>query len=102
MSRNWGSRSVYRLDSMSKDACQRLLFEINKLVQKGEIWLIQEEVSQPSGEFVSEDIQKIIDDKMHVEISVFYGNNCVIGVKIMARQHFKVHGNAGTWVGLGI
>jgi hypothetical protein len=102
LSRNWGSRSVFRLDTLSKNECASLLTRTNELVKKGEMWIIQEDVSRIKATNISEDIQKLIDDGMYVKLSAFYGNNCVLGLKIMARKHFKVHGQIDTIVGLGI
>lgn len=102
LSRNWGSRSVFRLDSMSKRECANLLSKVSGLAKKGEVWLIQEDVSRCMGINISDDIKKILKEKMHMKISAFYGGDSVLGVKVMARKHFKVHGNTDTLVGLGV
>jgi hypothetical protein len=105
LTRNWGSREVYRLDTFSKNQCKSKLAEASQLAKNGEIWLIQKDVSR-SSDTVSDDIQGIITDmyvqKKHIKISVFYGINDSIGIKIMARKHYKVHGQTDTFVGIGI
>jgi len=96
--RNWGSKTVFRLNG---NDCEKLLNYANKLSQKGEIWLIQEDVSQNISDDVSQDIEGILKEKNHVKISGYYGSDRLFGVKVMARHHFKVHGQEDTLVGLG-
>ena len=97
--RNWGSKAVFRLNG---NDCGRLLYNANLLSKKGEIWLIQKDVSQDSYEVLSQDIEEILKSKNYVKISGYYGRERLFGVKIMARHHFKVHGQEDTLVGLGI
>ena len=97
--RNWGSKTVFRL---SGNDCENLLTYANRLSQKGEIWLIQEEVAQNTSDDFSEDIKEILEEKNHIKISGYYGSNRLFGAKVMARHHFKVHGQEDTLVGLGI
>lgn len=98
--RNWGSRTVFRL---SGNDCERLLMKANALAQKGEIWLIQEDVSQNISDiFYPQDIVNILSEGNHIKISGYYGIHKLFGIKVMARHHFKVHGQEDTLVGLGI
>lgn len=97
--RNWGSKTVFRL---SGNDCEKLLDHANRLSQKGEIWLIQEDVSQNVSNIFSQDIENILREKNHIKVSGYYGSDRLFGVKIMARHHFKVHGQEDTLVGLGI
>lgn len=98
--RNWGSRTVFRL---SGNDCERLLMKANALAQKGEIWLIQKDVSQNTSDiFYPQDIANILSEGNHVKISGYYGIHKLFGIKVMARHHFKVHGQEDTFVGLGI
>lgn len=96
--RNWGSKTVFRL---SGNDSAKLLNYANELSQKGEIWLIQQDVSQEVSEDLSQDIEEILNKKNHVKISGYYGDDRLLGAKIMARHHFKVHGQEDTLVGLG-
>lgn len=96
--RNWGSKSVFRLNG---NDCERLLNYADILSQKGEIWLIQEDVSQSTSDVISQDIENILREKYHIKISGYYSRERLFGVKIMARHHFKVHGQEDTLVGLG-
>ena len=97
---NWGSRTVFRLNG---NDCERLLMKANALAQKGEIWLIQEDVSQNISDiFYPQDIANILREGNHLKISGYYGIHKLFGIKVMARHHFKVHGQVDTLVGLGI
>jgi len=97
LSRNWGSRSVFRL---SGSDCSRLLLKAKRLSDKGEIWLIQEDLSHDNAASISKDIKSIIHKGYHIKLSAFHGMNRLLGIKIMARKHFKVHGQSSTYAGL--
>ena len=98
--RNWGSRSVYRLSS---NDCSKLLEMASFLSQKGEIWLIQKDVSNETNCILSDDITDLIyKKKLHIKLSAYYGSDGFMGAKIMGRQHFKVHGQQDSYVGLGV
>ena len=99
LSRNWGSRSVYRLSGSDRS---KLLTEANRLAKEGEIWLIQEDISRQSISNISNNIRQIIDKGFYVKLSAFYGIDRVLGIKVMARKHFKVHGQIDAYAGLGI
>lgn len=96
--RNWGSKTVHRL---SGSDCRERLEEACKLAAKGEIWLIQKDVSKEIPEALSPDLANIVAEKNTIKLSGFYGLQCMFGVKVMARHHFKVHGQKDTFVGLG-
>lgn len=97
--RNWGSKTVFRL---SGNDCEKLLSYTNILSQHGEVWLIQKEIDENISNAFSEDINEILKARNHVKISGYYGIDKLFGVKVMARHHFKVHGQEDTLVGLGI
>lgn len=100
ISRNWGSRSVYRL---SGNDCEMLLNMANELAKKGEIWLLQKEVSKELAPNASDEIVNLFEkQKMYLKLSSFYGKGELMGIKVMGRKHFKVHGQKDTYVGLGI
>lgn len=98
--RNWGSRSVYRL---SGNDCYKLLERASALSKKGEIWLIQKDVSTEVTGSISDDIDDLLyNKKLHIKLSAYYGSDEFMGAKIMGRRHFKVHGQEDTYVGLGV
>jgi hypothetical protein len=99
LSRNWGSRSVYRL---SGSDCRKLLSEASKLSKKREIWLIQEDVSRNEISNISTDIRDIMNDNFHIKLSAFHGITGMLSIKVMARKHFKVHGQNDTYIGIAI
>lgn len=99
--RNWGSKAVFRL---SGNDCSYLLTKAAKLAEEGEVWLIQEDCSSnfDCEEFPPDFHDLHTNKKMNVKLSSFYGIQTFFGIKIMARHHFKVHGQKDTYVGLGI
>ncbi len=97
--RNWGSRSVYRL---SGSDCKKLLDIAVEKAKHGEVWLIQEDCSKCITEDFSSDITDILSKRLNIKISSFYGRDILFGVKIMARNHFKVHGQNDTFTGIGV
>lgn len=102
VNKNWGSRTVYRL---SKNDCYKLLKEANECAKKGEIWIIQEDITDFSDSVncdYSDDINKILKNNFHIKISAFHTAKKILGYKIMYRKHFKVHGQKDTYVGVGI
>lgn len=105
LSRNWGGRGIFRLDTGAKNDCIEKLGQVRTLVEKGEIWLIQDDSSRFEASEASPDINQIVSTHKkspHIKISAFYGSECAIGVKVMARVHYKVHGQKDTYVGIGV
>lgn len=94
--KNWGSRAVFRLNGSD---CEKRLSEVNELSKKGEIWLLQEDVSKENMQEASDEIKAISE---YVKLSAFNGINGQLGIRIMVRQHFKVHGQSDTKVGIAI
>lgn len=97
--RNWGSRSVYRLSGYD---CKKLLDNAAEKSKQGEVWLIQEDCSKCTTDIISNDISDILSKKLNIKISSFYGRDTLFGIKIMARNHFKVHGQNDTFTGIGV
>lgn len=100
--RNWGSRSVYRL---SGNDCGILLRYAADRAKDGEIWIIQEDESKKTClETMSSDLAELTSgNKLNIKLSYFYGReNLPMGIKVMGRHHFKVHGQKDTFVGLGV
>lgn len=100
--KNWGSKSIYRLN---RNDCKSLLKRACELSTKGEIWLIQKDITTFSDKTsldYSDEINKIINDGNHIKLSAFYTPYNYLGCKVMYRKHFKVHGQRDTYTGLGI
>lgn len=100
--RNWGSRSVFRL---SGNDCNEKLESALEKVKEGEVWLLQKDESKiHDSNKISDDLKDLMfKKKLHVKLSCFYGQDDEpMGIKIMARRHFKVHGQTDTFVGLGV
>ena len=100
--KNWGSKSIYRLN---RSDCQILLNMARELSTKGEIWLIQKDITSLSDRTsldYSADLNNIIADGNHIKLSAFYTPFDYLGCKVMFRKHFKVHGQNDTYTGLGI
>ena len=97
--RNWGSRSVYRLSGYD---CKNLLENAAEKSKQGEVWLIQEDCSKCTTDNFSNDISDLLSKKLNIKISSFYGRDVLFGIKIMARNHFKVHGQKDTFTGIGV
>jgi len=94
--KNWGSRGVHRLDGSD---CEKRLNEANNLSKNGEVWLLQEDVSKEDINETSDEIRAIGE---HIKLSAFNGICGQLGIRIMARSHFKVHGQSDTKIGLAI
>ena len=103
LGRNWGSRSVWRLDG--SDA-KKLLRQAAEKAARGEVWLLQEDVSRDNPDRTSsQGIQYLMtgkNERKHIKISAFYGGVRLLGTKVMVRKHFKVHGQFDTAIGIGI
>jgi hypothetical protein len=97
---NWGSRGVLRL---SKGGHLEHLKEAGRLARnRGQVWLIQEDVSRRVPASLSDSLGRILETGDHVKLSAFYGPSVALGAKVMARRHFKVHGQGDTQLGLGV
>lgn len=100
LNNNWGSRTVFRLSGKN---CLKLLSDANERSKLGEVWLIQEDTSKDNLDNITDDLRDIIiKQKLHVKISAFHSCLETLGFKIMARKHFKVHGQADTYTGIAI
>jgi hypothetical protein len=95
---NWGSRSVFRLDGNDAEIHINRIIEDTKM---GRPWIIQPEYAQKERILV----QNRIDSEPKLrnftsKYSCFYGPNGFIGMRSMHRDHFKVHGQPSTALGL--
>lgn len=91
---NWGSKAVFRLCNDSEKACHERLKLAAKDFARGRPWIIQEE------SIVKEDVTYILHDshsrtnseRKHMNLRGFYGPCGLLGLMILHREHFKVHG----------
>lgn len=95
---NWGSKAVFRLCNYSEKACQEQLQNAAKDFTIGRPWIIQEEA------FVKEKVSYKLRDsrsdteEKHMNLRGFYGPSGLLGLMILYREHFKVHGQPDTVV----
>ena len=100
VSKNWGSRSVFRLDRRSAAI---YLKAAAADVKVGRCWLIQPELShKESVTFLHKETYIPTRAKWNAKHSCFYGPTSLIGIRTMHRKHFKVHGQEDTAVGIAI
>jgi hypothetical protein len=97
---NWGSRSVYRLND------NKAIPLMNRAIQdarRDRFWLIQPEISEKERViFLDRSSSEPAEKKMTIKYSCFYGPTTLIGVRTMHRNHYKVHGQKDTVVGLAV
>jgi hypothetical protein len=96
VSKNWGSKAVYRLSNESTKKCFERLAICLKNFDKGEIWLLQKEDFQNDKIEYSDKFGNIKTENFRAKFSSFYGPYDLIGLLAMHRQHNKVHGQKET------
>jgi hypothetical protein len=93
---NWGSKAVYRLSNESEKSCQeRLRNAANDFTQRRP-WIIQEEVSVRERIACRLRDSQVDNGEKHMNLRGFYGPSGLIGLMILYREHFKVHGQPDT------
>jgi hypothetical protein len=93
---NWGSRAVYRLSNLGSRACLEFLRQCLSGYERGQIWLLQKEEAQKDEiEYMTRD-GTVLTQRMRAKFSGFYGPEGCLGVLVMHRRHFKVHGQEET------
>ena len=98
-SKNWGSRAVYRLASMSHPACKELLGRITA-TDAGEQWMIQcVSAEKETLEYWKRDLTRASLD-VYSRVSCFYGPRGLMGIMGMHESFYKVHGGDETIVSL--
>lgn len=96
VSKNWGSKSVFRLSNYTGTECLILLKSCLENFAKGQIWLLQEEVKHEDNvSFINRD-NSISSDTFHSKFSAFYGPYSLIGILATHRKFYKVHGQYDT------
>ena len=97
---NWGSRAVFRLDGTNKNL-RALLSSTLNAIRRGKPWIVQPEEAQKavvSAVFRNGNV--LSDQEMTSKHSCFYGPGGLVGIRTMHREHFKVHGQPSTVIGL--
>lgn len=93
---NWGSRAVFRLCNDSEKSCQERLQNAANDFTKGRPWIIQEEsYLKEKVAYKPRDSRVDVNEK-HVNMRGFYGPLGLLGLMILYREHFKVHGQPDT------
>jgi hypothetical protein len=93
---NWGSRAVYRLSNLGSGACLAFLRQCLSEYERGEIWLLQrEECQEDEIEYLARD-GSVHTQRLRAKFSGYYGPDGCLGVLVMHRRHFKVHGQEET------
>jgi hypothetical protein len=93
---NWGSRAVYRLSNLGSGACLDFLRGCLRGYERGEIWLLQKEETQEDEiEYRTRD-SAVHTQCLRAKFSGYYGPEGCLGVLVMHRRHFKVHGQEET------
>ena len=71
--------------------------------KRGRFWLIQPEISQKECvTFFDNHTYGSTQAKWTAKYSCFYGATSLLGIRTMHRNHFKVHGQEDTAVGIAI
>jgi hypothetical protein len=93
---NWGSRAVYRLSNLGSGACLDFLRQCLSGYERGKIWLLQkEECQEDEIEYLDRD-GTVHTQRLRAKFSGYYGPDGCLGVLVMHRRHFKVHGQGET------
>lgn len=100
VTKNWGSRGVYRLSNESSISCETLLKRCLKASEQGNIWMLQKEISNKKEISYFDREEKKKCEKRNVKYSSFYGPMGLIGILGYYRNHFKVHGQNDTVLSL--
>lgn len=101
VSRNWGSRAVFHLGKLSREACHGYLLRALERFHTGERWIIQ--IAQPSESEVTYFSRsgRIIMTRAHSKHSTFFGPAGPLAVLMMAESFYKVHGSTDTITSVG-
>ena len=97
---NWGSKGVFYAGSLSKAKGKELLNMLKKDFNAKRYWIIQKGYSlKEEARFINRDN---IEDRsqVHSKFSGFYGPNGLMGILVMQRNFYKVHGNKDTIVSI--
>lgn len=102
VARNWGSRAVFHLGKLSREACERRLREVTSEWATGERWVVQKEQSSVEPvSFITRE-GEIETTSAHSKHSVYYGPGGAMAILIMFEGFFKVHGSTETIMTIGI
>jgi len=102
VSKNWGSRAVYRLSTFSKKSCHEFLNKCLEKFTSGEIWLLQKADAQDDiVNYYRRDYTEN-QEKLRLKLNCFYGPSAFIGILAMHRAFYKVHGKNDTVISYAV
>ncbi len=97
---NWGSKGVFYAGSLSKTEGEKLLNMIKKNFTAKKYWIIQKGYSlKENAGFIKRDNIEY-KAQVHSKFSGFYGPNGLMGILVMQRDFYKVHGNKDTIISI--
>ncbi|MFP4364482.1 MAG: hypothetical protein ACLFR1_11530 [Spirochaetia bacterium] len=93
---NWGSKGVYNAATLSKTKGKEIFDAISKDFASQRYWVLQKGYSlTEEAEFITRDDQKQ-SMQVHSKFSGFYGPSGLLGILVMQRPFYKVHGSIDT------
>lgn len=99
---NWGSRAVFTLDNMGREACLQRLRRAAEDGMRGKIWIVQpQEQLQEEVELV-EPNGDLDRRRCTAKFNNFYGPHAYLGTLVMHRAFYKVHGQRDTVLSVGL
>lgn len=97
---NWGSRAVFNLAKLGREACERRLQSAADDFRRNRVWILQQAVGAKSRiEYVTRE-GDVRESLWQEKLSSFYGPDALLGVMSMHRPFYKVHGNRDTVVSI--
>ena len=93
---NWGSRAVYRSDTLSRVQSEELISRIGKDLNRNRYWIIQEALKQTDKVMYWARNGALATVKANAKWSAFYGPQGLISLLTFHRRSHKVHGSPDT------
>ncbi|MGE0083799.1 MAG: hypothetical protein AB7S75_05200 [Desulfococcaceae bacterium] len=98
LSINWGSKGVYMASTFSGVKCRRFFENIVRDYHKKRYWIIQKAfLTNDTADYITR-TNEPVRTNVHSKISGFYGHSGLLGILMMQRPFYKVHGNEETIV----
>jgi hypothetical protein len=97
---NNGSRGVFFASTYSREKCRSFLHDIASRYSRREYWMIQKAHTQKDSVQVLHRDGRVEAQKVYSKFSCFYGPEGLLGIMVMQRPFFKVHGNPDTIVSI--
>ena len=93
---NWGAKGVYYAKALSQVKIREIFDQIIKDAGKNRYWVIQKGYSKEETVPFYTREGKLQNDKAHSKYSGFYGPDGLMGILVMQRPFYKVHGSDDT------